>query len=51
MFDEYDSTLFDAPTPIGDSHNEDFIVLSETSGTFIFIMWIEMPVMVFMGPV
>ena len=34
MFDEYDSTLFDAPTPIGDSHNEDFIILSDTLDTF-----------------
>lgn len=34
MFDEYDSTLFEAPTPIGDSHNEDFIVLSDTLDTF-----------------
>ena len=34
MFDEYDSTLFDAPTPIGDSHNEDLIVLSDALGTF-----------------
>ena len=40
MFDEYDSTLFDAPTPIGDSHNEDFIVLSETSGTF-YIYYVD----------
>ncbi|MAJ19114.1 MAG: hypothetical protein CMA06_04660 [Euryarchaeota archaeon] len=40
MFDEYDSTLFDAPTPIGDSHNEDFIVLSETGGTF-YIYYVD----------
>ena len=43
MFDEYDSTLFDAPTPIGDSHNEDFIVLSETSGTFYICLLYTSP--------
>jgi len=33
-FDEYDSTFFVLPTPIGDSHIEDFIVLSDTTESF-----------------
>ncbi len=40
MFDEYDSTLFEAPTPIGDSHNEDFLVLSDSEDTF-YIYYVD----------
>ncbi|MFL2982854.1 MAG: hypothetical protein ACJZ12_00510 [Candidatus Neomarinimicrobiota bacterium] len=35
-FDEYDSALFEAPTQVGDSHNEDFLVLPDTDATFYF---------------
>lgn len=40
MFDEYDSTIFNAPYNVGDQNNEDFIVLSETGNSF-FIYYVD----------
>ena len=34
MFDEYDSTIFNVPSNIGDQNNEDFVVLSESGNAF-----------------
>ena len=40
MFDEYDSTFLVIPDPFGDSHIEDFMVLSEMEGSFS-IYWVD----------
>ena len=36
-FDEYDDALFEAPTQVGDSHNEDFLILPDSDATFYFL--------------
>ena len=32
-FDEYDDALFEAPTQVGDSHNEDFLILPDSDSS------------------